>query len=137
MLLKSALFFSGLLGRDHHWDLIMSIGSTDHHPKRHTTLREKEQPVVQQNNGIMSNNKQTKVQISLYASKLKNVAGAFKGRSMEETVLAHLLSDNSWMISAYPTCLIVYTISLFCFFFRYIRSLCDRDCVSGGHHRGT
>jgi hypothetical protein len=28
-----------------------------------------------------NNNKQQKVQISLYASKLKNVAGAFKGTS--------------------------------------------------------
>jgi fructose 1,6-bisphosphatase len=28
-----------------------------------------------------NNNKQTKVQISLYASKLKNVAGTFKGKS--------------------------------------------------------
>jgi fructose 1,6-bisphosphatase len=27
------------------------------------------------------NNKQTRVQISLYASKLKNVAGTFKGKS--------------------------------------------------------
>jgi hypothetical protein len=30
---------------------------------------------------MTDNNKQTKVQISLYASKLKNVAGAFKGTS--------------------------------------------------------
>ena len=42
-----------------------------------------------------ASNKQNKVEISLYASKLKNVAGAFKGTSDPFAVVTLLAGTNS------------------------------------------
>jgi hypothetical protein len=80
----------------------------------------------------MSNNKHTKVQISIYAAKLKNVAGAFKGRSIdEERSRGKSLSLNSERLLTKTRCFSYFVSN------RNIRSLCDRDTVGGRRHGTT